>query len=44
VSGIVTLEIQPPARAWVIGFPVRLRKLHISLEDPDGFLAAVGRS
>jgi hypothetical protein len=44
VSGIVTLEIDPPARALVIGVPVRLRELHVSLEDPDGFLAALGQS
>jgi hypothetical protein len=25
-----------------IGVPVRLRKLHVSLEDPDAFVAAVG--
>ncbi len=41
VSGIVTLEIAPTARAWVLGFPVRLRTLHVSLEDPDAFLAAL---
>ena len=42
VSGIVTMEIDPPARGWVIGVPVRLRKLHVSLEDPDAFLAELG--
>ncbi len=41
VSGIVTLEIDPPARARVLGFPVRLRTLHVSLEDPGGFTAAL---
>ncbi len=41
VSGIVTLEIDPPARAWVVGFPIRLRMLHISLEDPAGLIAAL---
>lgn len=41
VTGIVTMEIDPPARAWVMGVPVRLRKLHVSLDDPDGFLATM---
>jgi len=38
ISGIVTLEIDPPARARVMGFPVRLKVLHVSLDDPQGFL------
>ena len=42
VSGIVTLEIDPPARARVLGFPMRLRTLHVSLEDPEGLIPAVG--
>jgi hypothetical protein len=41
--GIVALSIDPPVRAWVLGFPVRLRELLVSLEDPPGFLAAIGR-
>jgi hypothetical protein len=41
VAGIVTIDVDPPARAKVIGFPVQLRSLDISLEDPDGFIAAV---
>jgi hypothetical protein len=44
VSGIVTIEIDPPARARVIGVPVRLTKLYVSLEDPDGFLAALAHT
>ena len=40
--GLVALEIEPPARGWVAGFPVQLRELRLSVEDPDGFLAAVG--
>ena len=41
-SGLVTLEIDPPARAWVIGAPVKLRSLRVSVEDPDALLAALG--
>lgn len=42
VSGIVTIEIDPPVRAWVLGFPIRLRMLHVSLEDPEALIAAWG--
>ncbi len=42
VAGIVRIEIHPPAHARVLGFPVRLRILEVSLEDPDGFVAALG--
>ena len=44
VTGIVTVEIDPPVRARVIGWPVRLRMLHVSLRDPDGFLATCAPS
>lgn len=40
-SGLVTLEIDPPARARVLGVPVRLRALRVSVESPDGLLAAL---
>lgn len=40
-SGIVRIEIEPPARARVLGFPIRLRALRVALEDPAGFRAAV---
>lgn len=41
--GMVTLTIEPPARARVLGFPTQLRGLWVSLEDPDRFLAVIGR-
>jgi hypothetical protein len=40
--GIVVLAIDPPARARVLGIPVRVRELAISLDDPGGFTAALG--
>ncbi len=42
VSGIVTIAIDPPARARVLGYPIRLRTLYLSLEDPAAFLARLG--
>lgn len=39
--GIVELTIEPSRRACVCGFPVKLRQLRISLEDPQALLAAL---
>ena len=39
--GLVTLTIDPPTPARVLGIPVRLRQLIVSLDDRDGFLAQV---
>jgi hypothetical protein len=41
-QGIVVLAIDPPARARVLGVPVRVRELAVSLEDPVGFAATLG--
>ena len=40
---IVHLEISPPARGRVLGVPVKPANLWVSLEDPAGFRAAIGR-
>lgn len=37
--GLVRLHIDPPARARVLGVPVRLHTLRLSLEEPDAFIA-----
>lgn len=34
-SGLVRLEIEPDVRAWIMGIPVRLRTLRLSLVAPD---------
>jgi hypothetical protein len=41
-NGLVRIEIEPPARGWVSGIPVRLRVLRLSLEEPGAFLRALG--
>ena len=41
-DGIVALGLTEPVRAFVAGFPIRLRHLSVSLDDPDAFLAALG--
>jgi len=40
-KGIVAIEIDPPARGWAIGFPLRLRVVYVSLADPEGFITAL---
>ena len=40
--GILVLTIDPPANARVLGVPVRVRELGVSLDDPAGFAAALG--
>lgn len=42
ISGIVTMEIEPPAPARAVGYPIKLRTLHVSLDDPGGFLRRLG--
>jgi hypothetical protein len=40
-NGLVRVEIDPPARGWVSGIPLRLRVLRLSLEEPEAFLTAL---
>lgn len=41
-DGIVTVRLAEPARAFVSGFPVRLKELSVSLDEPEAFLATLG--
>jgi hypothetical protein len=41
-KGLVVLTIDPEGRGRCLGYPIRLRKLHLSLADPDAFLAELG--
>ncbi|MDO8390707.1 MAG: hypothetical protein Q7V57_09480 [Actinomycetota bacterium] len=40
-DGLVELTLQPTQRARVLGFPVRLGHLIVSLDDPDGLMEAL---
>jgi hypothetical protein len=40
-SGLVLVRFDPAQRARVMGFPVKLVTLCLSLEDPDRFLAEI---
>jgi hypothetical protein len=42
-TGLVLITVDPTVRAWGTGVPVQLRELTVSLEDPDAFVAALGR-
>ena len=39
--GLVTIDVAPPSRARVIGVPVRLRELTVSVDEPAALVAAV---
>ena len=38
---IVAIRLGAPVRAWVAGFPVRLREIAVSVADPDALIAAL---
>jgi hypothetical protein len=40
-EGIVSIDLEPHQRGYVVGFPVRLRNLLVSVEDPAGLTAAL---
>ena len=42
-TGLVAVTVDPPVRASVMGFPVKLRELTLSLENPDALVAALRR-
>lgn len=40
--GLVRMTFDPPGRGRLLGFPVTVRRLRVSLEEPEAFLAALG--
>ncbi len=42
-DGLVSLTINPVSKARVCGLPVRLRRLTVSVEDPQGLSAALAK-
>jgi len=40
---VVSLRLSPPQRAYVMGLPVRLKLLMVSVADPSALAAAVGQ-
>ncbi len=41
-DGILVLTLAPVQRGYVMGFPVRLKELQVSVEDPQGLARALG--
>ena len=39
---LVALQLEPAVRARVARFPVRVRELMVSVDDPDGLVAMLG--
>jgi len=42
--GIVSVRLDPPQRGYVLGFPIRLRELLVSVHDVGGLVAALAGS
>jgi hypothetical protein len=42
-ENVVRIELDPPARARVLGFPVRLTQLRVSIVRPDDLIDALAR-
>lgn len=40
-KGVVEVVLRAPCRARILGLPYRFRRIAVSLEDPDGFLAEI---
>jgi hypothetical protein len=40
-EGIVSIVLEPSQRGYVMGFPVSLRELLVSVEDPAGLMSAL---
>ena len=40
-AGIVTMDLNPIGRGYVMGFPVKLRQLSVSVDDPEGLIAGL---
>ncbi len=38
---IVSIRLNGPVRAWVAGYPVRLREVAVSIADPEELMAAL---
>ena len=40
-DGLAEILFDPPMRAHVVGLPVRVRRLRIAVDDPEGLVAAL---
>ncbi len=42
-DGILAIDLEPRQRAYVLGFPVRLRQLLVSVDDPAALATALAQ-
>jgi hypothetical protein len=42
-DGILAIDLEPRQRAYVMGFPVNLRQLQVSVDDPAALAASLAR-
>lgn len=42
-DGLVSIRLEPRARGFVMGFPVWLKELMVSVDEPDQLIAALAR-
>ena len=40
-DGIVAIDLKPRQRAYVVGFPVKLQQLMVSVDEPERLIAAL---
>jgi len=40
-NGIVIIDLDPPQRGYVMGFPVKLRQLMVSMEEAEQFMVVL---
>jgi hypothetical protein len=43
-QGIVVVDLEPRQRGYVMGFPVKLRQLLVSVEDPEALVGVLAGS
>jgi hypothetical protein len=43
-DGILVIDLKPVERGYVMGFPVRLKQLMVSVDEPVALAAALGQS
>lgn len=41
IRGIVDIDVDPPARGRVLGLPAKVRRLQLSVTEPDTLIAAL---
>ena len=40
-AGVVEIGLRQPIRAWIAPWPIKVRRIAVSVADPDGLIAAL---